>query len=127
MKTGVIGIIIVVLLIGGMIIYTQSNKEAPVKGTSLEVTDETSPNTNNIEIKSFSFLPETLTIKKGETLTWTNKDSAPHTVTSISGSELNSPSLSKDQTYSHTFNTLGTFEYRCNFHTSMKGKIIVTE
>lgn len=80
---------------------------------------------NNIEIKNFAFSPSTLTIKVGETVTWTNNDSTSHTVTSDSGNELSSGSISPSQTYSHTFNTAGTFDYHCSIHSSMKGKIIV--
>lgn len=55
-------------------------------------------------------------------------DAAPHTVTSDVGSvknELDSPTLAKGYTYSHTFNEIGTYAYHCSIHTSMKGKIIV--
>jgi amicyanin len=80
---------------------------------------------NSIEIKNFAFSPSTLTIKTGETVTWTNDDSTTHTITSDTGSELGSGSISTGQTYSHTFNTAGTFDYHCSIHTSMKGKVIV--
>lgn len=136
MKAGVIGIIIAVILIVGIIGF---NTLKPVaKEIPSPITSPTTSPTNvannpgaslgeekNIDIKGFSFSPATRTIKKGETITWTNQDSAAHTVSSISGTELNSGTLSNGQTYSHTFNTAGTFEYRCNFHTSMKGTIIV--
>ena len=63
-----------------------------------------------------------MSIKKGDMVVWTNKDSAPHTVT---GDGLNSGTLSGGQTYSFAFNTAGTFSYKCNFHPSMTGKVIV--
>jgi len=80
---------------------------------------------NIIEISNFAFVPSEITIKSGETVTWTNNDSTPHTITSDSGNELDSGSISPGQTYSHTFNTAGTFDYHCSIHTSMKAKIIV--
>ena len=80
---------------------------------------------DNIEIKGFAFSPDTLTINVGDTVTWTNMDSAKHTITSDSGSELDSELLSKNQIYSHTFNTKGTYDYHCSVHTSMTGNIIV--
>lgn len=83
------------------------------------------PQTHNIEIKEFKFIPETLTIKQGDTIIWTNKDSARHTVTSDSGGELDSELLSKEESYSHTFNTKGEFAYHCTPHPYMEGKIIV--
>lgn len=79
---------------------------------------------NTIEIKNFAFNPSEIKIKQGETVEWVNKDAfAKHTVTSDSGDELNSGTLSNGQTYSHTFNEKGTFEYHCAIHSTMKGKI----
>ncbi len=76
----------------------------------------------SVEISGFAFTPSTLTIAKGTTVTWTQKDAAPHTVTS---SAFDSGTLNAGQTYSRTFDEIGSFDYRCNFHQSMTGKIIV--
>lgn len=81
--------------------------------------------TNSVSIKNFTFNPSEITIKKGETVVWTNEDSTSHTVTSDSGNELDSGSITPGQTYSHTFNTAGTFDYHCSIHTSMKGRVTV--
>lgn len=80
---------------------------------------------NEILIQNFAFSPDTITINKGETIVWSNKDSAPHKIVSDSGSELNSESLSNGATYSHTFAVAGTYDYHCGIHTSMKGKVVV--
>ncbi|MEK6859747.1 MAG: cupredoxin family copper-binding protein [Nanoarchaeota archaeon] len=93
--------------------------------TSGSSSSTSTPETYNIDISNFVFSPSSLTIKKGDKVVWTNLDSAPHTVTSDSGSELDSSSLSKGTTYSHTFNTAGTYDYHCTIHPSMKAKIIV--
>ncbi|MFH1222511.1 MAG: cupredoxin family copper-binding protein [Candidatus Micrarchaeota archaeon] len=75
-----------------------------------------------VVIKDFSFQPSTLTIKAGTMVTWTNQDSAPHT---IKISEQSSPTMATGQTYSQKFDTAGTYEYSCGIHPSMKGTIIV--
>ena len=105
----------------GNIVNNQSN------GTQNESppANQSSPQTYNIEISSFAFKQSRLTINIGDTVIWTNKDSASHTVTSDSGTELDSSSLSKNGMYSHTFTTVGTFDYHCAFHSNMKAKIIV--
>ena len=90
--------------------------------TSVSVTQ---PQTYDIKIKSFSFQPPELKIKAGDTVTWTNRDSASHTVTSDSGNEIGSSLLSKEETYSHTFMQTGTFAYHCRPHSGMKASIIV--
>lgn len=77
------------------------------------------------DINNFSFNPPELKIKKGDTVIWTNSDSAPHTITSDAGNELGSSTLSSGQTYKHTFNTAGTFNYHCSIHPSMKANVVV--
>ena len=76
--------------------------------------------------------PETLTVSKGTTVTWTNEDSTLHTVTSgspeagNSGTEFDSSYLAAGKTFQHQFNTAGTFDYYCTLHPYMKGKVVVT-
>ena len=80
----------------------------------------------SIDISNFAFNPASLSLKVGDSVTWTNKDSASHTVTSDSGSELGSNALSNGQSYSHTFNTPGTYSYHCTIHPMMTGTISVS-
>ncbi len=82
------------------------------------------PKTYQVNIQNFAFSSNSLSIKRGDTVTWTNKDSAPHTVT---GGGFSSGTLSTNGTYSFTFNSVGTFNYACSFHPSMKGSVVVTE
>lgn len=80
----------------------------------------------SVNIQNFAFSPNTLTVKAGTTVTWTNMDSVSHTVTSDSGSELNSGNIPTGSSYSHTFNTPGTYNYHCSIHTGMVATIVVT-
>jgi plastocyanin len=78
------------------------------------------------------FVPDTLTVSKGATVTWTNGDSTLHTVTSgsaesgNSGTEFDSSYLAAGKTFQHQFSTSGTFDYYCTLHPFMKGKVVVT-
>ena len=81
---------------------------------------------NHVDIEGFAYGPETVTVSKGTTVTWTQHDSAVHTVTSVSGNILDSQNLAKGETFSYTFDETGTFEYYCTNHPSMKGTVIVT-
>ncbi|NJD77555.1 MAG: plastocyanin [Candidatus Methanoperedens sp.] len=83
--------------------------------------------TVSVEIKDFKFNPATLNITRGTTVTWTQRDSAPHTVTATSGESFDSGSLNQGQTYSYTFDRTGTFVYGCTIHPTMSGTIRVTE
>lgn len=78
-----------------------------------------------VTISNFAFSPKALNIALGDTVTWTNQDSVAHTVTSDVGSELDSGAINTNLTYSHTFNTPGTYPYHCNFHDSMNGTVYV--
>lgn len=140
MKTGLIIAIavIAVLVIGGIYLFTTmggntgTGNGGSTGGTS-GGTGSTggssgntgTPQTYNINIQNFAFSPVSLTVKKGDTVIWTNMDSTAHTVTSDSGSELGSGTLSNGKTYSHTFSTKGTYNYHCSIHTMMKATIIV--
>ena len=80
------------------------------------------------------FVPDTLTVSKGTTVTWTNGDSTLHTVTSGSpesgnsgtGTEFDSSYLAAGKTFQHQFSIPGTFDYYCTLHPYMKGKVVVT-
>ena len=78
-----------------------------------------------VTITNFAFDPASLTVAVGATVTWTNQDSAVHTITSDAG-DWDSGRLSQGQSFSHTFDQAGTFPYSCAIHASMKGTIIVT-
>ena len=95
------------------------------QNTSTNPTPTPTGNSNTVSIKGFTFNPSTLTVTVGTTVTWTNEDPTTHTITSDSGSELDSGQIPSGQTYFHTFNTAGTFSYHCSIHTSMKAQIVV--
>ncbi|MCZ7357692.1 MAG: cupredoxin domain-containing protein [Candidatus Methanoperedens sp.] len=75
-----------------------------------------------VEIKSFAFVPATVTIAIGTTVVWTQEDSGvSHTVT---GTGFDSGPLSQGETFNHTFDQAGTFNYGCSIHPTMTGTII---
>ncbi len=84
----------------------------------------TGAKTISVSIIGFQFNPSTIEINKGDTVIWTNEDSAPHTVTSAGF--FDSGNMVKGQTYIRTFNEAGTFDYICTYHPSMLGKVVVT-
>ncbi len=82
--------------------------------------------TYTVNIQNFAFSPAEITIKKGDTVKWTNLDSVSHTVTSDNG-KFDSGLLSQNASWSRTFSEAGTFEYHCTPHPYMTAKIIVEE
>jgi plastocyanin len=74
---------------------------------------------------SNSFDPNPIDVRVGDTVTWTNDHHVGHTVTSTS-SDFNSGDIQPGQSFRHTFDKSGTFDYYCIIHPSMVGKVSVT-
>ncbi len=81
---------------------------------------------NIVEIKSFSFNPPTITIKKGESVQWTNRDSVAHTATADDKS-FDTSLLRKSESGEILFDKAGTFTYHCSPHPNMKGMVVVEQ
>lgn len=77
-----------------------------------------------VKIDNFTFVPETLTVPVGTTVTWTNRDDSPHTVVSID-KVFRSKLLDKNEAFSYTFAKAGTYPYFCSLHPKMTGKVVV--
>lgn len=80
---------------------------------------------DQVNIDGFAFVPLTLTVKAGTTVTWTNRDEEPHTVAASDGS-FHSPGMGTGATFTHTFDAAGTFDYVCSIHPMMRGTVVVT-
>jgi len=109
----------------GALWYVLSLSGTEITAIITETPVNETPAENEVFIINFSYMPSTITIDRGETIIWINKDSDEHSVTSDSGRELNSSFLSKNESYSHTFNRAGTYSYHCTPHLYMKGTVIV--
>lgn len=80
-----------------------------------------------IAIEQFAFAPAAVTVAAGDTVQWTNNDTAPHTVTITSGpTKFSSPTLQKGDTFSFTFDEPGTYSYYCAIHPDMKAAVTVS-
>lgn len=85
--------------------------------------DETQA-TVTISSVSNGFVPPSITIQKGETIVWTNRDINAHTAT---GSNFSSGTVQPNQSYSREFTSTGSYDYTCSIHPSMKGTINVVD
>lgn len=93
---------------------------------SLRVTaaDQASAANAEVKIDNFSFVPNTLNVAAGTTVTWTNGDDIPHTAVSTEGL-FKSKVLDTNEKFSYTFTKAGTYAYYCTIHPRMTGKIVV--
>ncbi|MCR4274502.1 MAG: cupredoxin domain-containing protein [Candidatus Campbellbacteria bacterium] len=137
MKSLIIWIVIIILVVLGVMWVRKPAVLVPptdpgtttttVTPTTLPPTAEFLVPTASVAIENFAFSPKTVTVKKGTSVTWTNKDSAPHTVSVVGGAGPSSVSLATGATFSFTFDTVGVFQYTCSLHPSMQGTVVVTE
>ncbi len=82
-----------------------------------------------------NFQLESLVVKAGTTVTWTNLDGAPHTVSHRvadsdppqTGPVFDSPRLGRDGLFSHTFSETGSFQYYCEIHPATMRATITVE
>ncbi|MEQ5840666.1 cupredoxin family copper-binding protein [Paraburkholderia acidicola] len=77
-----------------------------------------------VVIKNFMFMPMSLTVKAGSTVTWKNLDGEPHTVVNDSGL-FRSGALDQNDTYQFKFDKPGTYKIFCGIHPNMKATITV--
>jgi plastocyanin len=91
--------------------------------------------TVGVAIEDSQFVPPTVTVTVGDTVTWTDNGISPHSVTADDGTFDSSPGcpgtcLANGETFSHAFATPGTFAYHCRIHGAsggigMSGVVIV--
>jgi plastocyanin len=80
--------------------------------------------TKAINIYASGFSPKSTTITEGDTVTWTNRDTANHQVLATKG-QFVSPILRQGQSFSFTFRAAGTYDYQDELHPRLTGTIKV--
>jgi len=76
-----------------------------------------------VGIDNFTFTPQVVTVKAGDTVVWTNNDDIPHTV--ADPPKFRSKALDTGDSFSFTFTTPGAYDYFCSLHPHMTGRIVV--
>ena len=117
----IIAILLVLLGIGGYFMFKDSY-DAPANNSNLDNSQSTAPGA--VSIKNLAFSPTTVTINKGDMVSWKNDDSTIHNVIADDNS-FNLGEMTVGGTVSYTFNNEGTFYYHCSIHPYMTGAIIV--
>jgi plastocyanin len=76
----------------------------------------------SIEMRDFAFSPQTVEIRVGDRVTWTNRDGVEHNATNGS---FDTGLLAEGESASIRFTAAGTYEFFCTPHPSMTGTVIV--
>ena len=75
-------------------------------------------------IEGMRFVPQLLIVRRGDRITWINKDPFPHTVTATDG-KFDSHEIAPDGSWSYVARKAGEYDYVCSLHVAMKGRVLV--
>jgi plastocyanin len=78
-----------------------------------------------VSIHNFTFTPQTLPVRAGTTVTWTNKDDDLHGIASDNNAFPRSKALDTGDSFAFTFTAPGTYKYFCYIHPHMTGTVVV--
>jgi len=105
--------------------------EEPTGPMTVEISIPAGTSVPGCEESNKCFIPSSVSIMKGDTVVWSNDDTAAHTVTS--GSPANGPSgmfdsslLIGGKSFEHTFDSSGSVDYFCMVHPWMTGSVQVS-
>ncbi|MBK9135155.1 MAG: cupredoxin domain-containing protein [Betaproteobacteria bacterium] len=80
----------------------------------------------DVEIKGNLFVPETVTVRAGTTVRWTNKERRTTHSVLFPAERLESERMLPDEQWSRRFDAPGRHPYTCGPHPEMKGLVVVT-
>jgi plastocyanin len=79
--------------------------------------------THTIAMDGTRFIPDTLTVQRGDLVVWVNKDPFPHTATA--DGLFDSKSIAAGHSWSHVVRKSGELSYVCTLHPGMRGTLVV--
>jgi plastocyanin len=122
------------LMVALLIIFTGCPRPAPTPGpTPTPTPNQQAVETNSISMRDFEFEPSVIRVEPGTTVTWTNQGENAHTVVSLASDEyeegelFNSGMIQPGQTFTHTFQEAGEYQYYCDLHPQMRGRVMVQQ
>jgi plastocyanin len=79
--------------------------------------------THALTLEGMKIQPAQLTVHRGDTVTWTNKDLVPHTVTAAG--TFDSGAIAPGKSWSWVASAPGAHDYVCTYHPTMKARVVV--
>jgi plastocyanin len=127
----VVAVLVVIIVVALVILVSTNGKSTKTNtGASQNIS---ALQAAKVDITASGFVPATVQVKVGDTVTWTNTDSALHQVATdpypaengLAGFAAKTPEM-KNDTYRYTFTTAGTFNYHDHLNPfKYKGTVIV--
>ena len=122
-----VGLSVVILALAGC-----GSSSSHRLGTASAVTRSSSTSGDSdhnvsVVMKNINFNPGRVDARVGQTITWTNRDDAPHNVTYVSGPRFaSSPTFTDGESWTLKLTAPGVIRYMCTIHPGMNGTIVVT-
>ncbi len=117
--------------LGSLLLGKKSSPTSAVKAKHVKATHTVPAPANSagdaVSITGSGYQPNTLSVKVGATVTWTNKDTASHTVTSDTAGMFDSGPIAQGATFKFTFSQAGTFTYHSTSDSGWTGTVTVTQ
>jgi len=82
------------------------------------------PTTYHVTIENMQFQPDVVSVARGDSIVWINKDLFPHTVTSKSGA-FDSHEIKAGESWTYRAAKSGEISYVCSLHPTMKATLRV--
>lgn len=130
-------VVLIVVAFGGVLLFNKSNtvntnsKDTTNQNPTPTKADSVKIESANVEVTSSGFAPQSLTVKTGTTVVWTNKSGGPVTVNSDSHPThlkwpfLNLGKFDDSASVSVVFEKVGTYTYHNHLDASQVGTVIV--
>ena len=107
-------------VIAATLLFTQAS--GSVEDDVSGIAEASAQQVVHASIRNMAYAPARIEVARGATVHWKNDDQVPHTVT---GSGWGSGTLQTGGSYSHQFDSAGTFSFYCVPHPNMKGTVVV--
>lgn len=108
----------------GSILVRGSDGAVPQQAAAQAATPAAGTQAAQVSIANMAFNPADITVQTGTSVTWSNDDSLPHTVTALDGS-FDSGILDPGASFSWTFAAPAEIAYQCQLHPIMQGSVTV--
>lgn len=100
---------------------------AAAETTPAETETSASGEVVSVGMKDIKFVPDSVTVKVGQKIVWTNNEQIPHNVTATDGADFASETMQQNDTFDYTPTKAGTINYVCTIHSGQNGEIEVTK
>lgn len=119
----------VVIAVLAIYLAFQELNEQPTVEAEQEAQEEVGPARQVVvRIKDFSYRPDNVSLRAGQSVQWVNVDDVAHTVTKAGGKgeKFRSGRIAPGASYGRVFVDIGVFKYKCSIHPRrMRGTVTV--